>query len=133
MTQPIIKMLLLAAIAVVALFAMRGSTRAMHRVLWRGYVIGILVAAGLSILFPDILTRLAKLVGVGRGTDLLLYILVVTFLLVSVILFRRLDALERKYVVLARLLAIKDATSSDPEGGLSASAEDIDVANRDRP
>ena len=46
----------------------------------------------MSIVFPDILTRIGKLVGVGRGTDLLLYILVVTFLLVSVILFRRLDA-----------------------------------------
>ena len=39
MTQPIIKMFLLAAIAVVGLFALRGSTRAMHRVLWRGYVV----------------------------------------------------------------------------------------------
>jgi hypothetical protein len=113
MTQPIIKLLLLAAIAVVALFALRGSTRAMHRVLWRGYVVGILVAAALSIVFPDILTRLAKVVGVGRGTDLLLYILVVTFLFVSVILFRRLDALERKYVRLARLIAIRDATDPD--------------------
>lgn len=111
MTQPIIKLLLLAAIAVVALFALRGSTRAMHRVLWRGYVVGILAAAAVSIVFPDILTRIGKLVGVGRGTDLLLYILVVTFLLVSVILFRRLDALERKYVTLARLIAIRDATA----------------------
>jgi hypothetical protein len=123
MTQPIIKLLLLAAIAVVALFALRGSTRAMHRVLWRGYVVGILVAAALSIVFPDILTRLAKVVGVGRGTDLLLYILVVTFLFVSVILFRRLDALERKYVRLARLIAIRDATDPDEADPTTDEAE----------
>lgn len=119
MSQPIIKLLLLAAIALVALFALRGSTKPVHRVLWRGYVVGILAAAALSILFPNLLTRLAKLVGVGRGTDLLLYILVVTFLFVSVILFRRLEALERKYVGLARSIAIRDATAggkADPLG-----------------
>ena len=113
MSQPIIKLLLLAAIALVARFALRGSTKPVHRVLWRGFVIGILAAAALSILFPDLLTQLAELVGVGRGTDLLLYILVVTFLFVSVILFRRLEALERKYVGLARLVAIRDATMGE--------------------
>jgi hypothetical protein len=112
MSQPIIKLLLLAAIALVALFALRGSTKPVHRVLWRGYVVGILVAAALSILYPDLLSRFAKLVGVGRGTDLLLYMLVVTFLFVSVILFRRLEALERKYVGLARHMAIRDSASN---------------------
>jgi hypothetical protein len=54
----------------------------------------------------------AKLVGVGRGADLLLYLLVVAFMLITVILFRRLSDLERKYVVLARTLAIRDARAA---------------------
>jgi small membrane protein len=114
MSQPIIKLLLLAAIALVALFALRGSTKAVHRILWRAYVVGILLAAAASVLFPGILVWLAKLVGVGRGTDLLLYILVITFLFVSVILFRRLDALERRYVGLARAVAIQQASTDSP-------------------
>jgi small membrane protein len=114
MTQPIIKLALLAALAVVALFALRGSTRAFHRVLWRGYVVGILLAAGVSIVFPGALTWLAHKVGVGRGADLLLYILVVTFMLVSVILFRRISDLERKYVVLSRALALRESQEPDP-------------------
>jgi hypothetical protein len=113
MTQPIIKLALLAAIAVVALFALRGSTRAFHRVVWRGYVVAILVAAAASVAFPGALTWIAHKVGVGRGADLLLYVLVVTFMLVSVILFRRISDLERKYVVLARSLAISEARTLD--------------------
>jgi small membrane protein len=116
MTQPLIKIVLLAAIALVGLFALRGSTRAMHRVLWRGYVVVILVAAALGVLFPGATTWIAHKLGVGRGADLLLYVLVVTFMLVSVILFRRLAALERKYVVLTRALAIQEARS-DGAGG----------------
>lgn len=109
MSQPLIKLVLLAAIAVVALFALRGSTKAIHRVVWRGFVIVSLVAAALSIVFPSELTRVAHKVGVGRGADLVLYVLVVTFMLVSVILFRRLADLERKYVNLSRSFAIHEA------------------------
>ena len=105
----LIKLLLLAAIVVVGLLAFRGSRKALHKVLWRAYVVLVVVAAGLSVRFPDLLTSLAQLVGVGRGADLLLYVLVVTFMLVSVVLFRRLNELERRYTQLARTIAVRDA------------------------
>lgn len=124
MSQPVIKVLLLAAIALVAYFALRGSTKPVHRVLWRAYVVATLIAAAASVLFPGILAWLAQLVGVGRGTDLLLYILVITFLLVSVILFRRLDALERRYVSLARTLALQQAESSGHPQSPTPSSQD---------
>jgi small membrane protein len=66
-----------------------------------------------SVLFPGIVTWVAEQVGVGRGTDLLLYILVVAFMLVAVVLFRRIAELERKYVDLARVIAIGDARAAD--------------------
>lgn len=115
MNQPVIKLLLLAAIAVVGWYSLRGGQRALHRVIWRAYVVGILVAAVLSTLFPQWLTWIANRVGVGRGTDLLLYVLVVTFGLVSVILFRRLDTLERKYVALARSVALGEVSPESRE------------------
>jgi hypothetical protein len=118
MSQPLIKLVLLAAIAVVGLYAVRGSRRAMHRVIWRGYVVAIFAAAAASILDPAIVSWVALRLGVGRGTDLLLYILVVSFMLVSVILFRRLADLERKYVVLARTLAINEARVEDVAGAV---------------
>ena len=110
----LIKLLLLAAIVVVGLLAFRGSRKALHKVLWRAYVVLVVVAAGLSVLFPDLLTSLAQLVGVGRGADLLLYVLVVTFMLVSVVLFRRLNELERRYTQLARTIAVRDAGVAHP-------------------
>jgi small membrane protein len=128
MTQPTIKLLLLAAIAVIGWYSLRGGRRVLHRVIWRAFIVLILGAGVLIILFPGSLTWLANRVGVGRGTDLLLYILVVTFGLVSVILFRRLDELERKYVAIARALAIQEAStdSQDSPRSRCASGEDAD-------
>ena len=117
MTQPLIKILLLAAFALVGYYAIRGSRRAFHRVVWRGFVVAALVASVLSVVFPNRLTWVANKVGVGRGADLLLYVLTVVFMLVSVVLFRRLAELERKYVALARTLAVRDAVESRDEHG----------------
>lgn len=105
----LIKLLLLAAIVVIGLVAFRGSGNALHKVLWRAYVASVVVCAGLSIIFPNALTQVANLIGVGRGADLLLYVLVVTFMLVSVVLFRRLAQLERRFTQLARQVAVAEA------------------------
>lgn len=113
----LIKLLLLAAILVVGLLAFRGSQKPIHKVIWRAYVVLVLIAAALAVVFPNSLTRIANEIGVGRGADLLLYVLVVTFMLVSVVLFRRLAALERRYTELARMLAIHEARSREPMDG----------------
>ena len=115
MAQPLIKLLLLAGIALVGYYAVRGSRRALHRVVWRGFVMVGLAAAVASVLSPDIVTWLAEKVGVGRGTDLLLYGLVIAFMLVSVVLFRRIAELEHRYVTLARALAIREAREAASE------------------
>lgn len=113
MALSLIKILLLLAILAFGLLAFRGSQRALHKVLWRGYVVLVALLAALSVVFPNSLTRVANAVGVGRGADLLLYVLVVTFMLVSVVLFRRLAELERRYVALARTLAVRDAIAAE--------------------
>lgn len=113
MPVTVIKLLLLAAILVIGLLAFRGSQKPIHKVLWRAYVVLVLIAAALAVIFPNTLTRLANEVGVGRGADLLLYVMVVTFMLVSVVLFRRLAALERRYTQLARTVAVQGATKSE--------------------
>lgn len=109
MSLPLIKILLLGAIAVFAVLAFRGSRRASYRLLWRGYGVLVVLAAVLSVLYPNTLTEVAEIVGVGRGADLLLYVLVVTFMLTSVVLFRRISVLERRYVELARAVALREA------------------------
>jgi hypothetical protein len=113
MTQTLIKLLLLAAVALVGYYAVRGSRRALHRVVWRGFVCLALAGAAFSVVFPDALTWVANKVGVGRGADLLLYLLTIAFMLVSVVVFRRLADLERRYVALARTIAVRTAQEHD--------------------
>lgn len=108
----LIKLLLLCGIAIVAFVAMRGGQGAGHKVFWRLSGIAVVVAAGLSVIFPDALTAIANSVGVQRGTDLLLYVLVVAFMLVVVLLFRRIGELEQRYVRLVRQLALDEGKAT---------------------
>lgn len=113
MSLPLIKILLLVAIAVFAVLAFRGGRRASYRLLWRGYGLLVAVGAVVAVLFPNSLTEVAEVVGVGRGADLLLYVLVVTFMLTSVVLFRRVGVLEQRYTELARSIALDRAAGPE--------------------
>lgn len=105
----LIKLLLLAGVGVFGLLAHRGARTAGHRVLWRAAGLAAVAAAVLSVVFPDSLTSFAKLLGVGRGADLVLYFSVIGFLLTVVVVFRRLAELEGRCAALARAFAILEA------------------------
>ena len=70
--------------------------------------------AVLSILFPGVWTRIAHLVGVGRGTDLILYGLVIAFFSFVVTTYRRMRQFEARYTRLARRLALDEAIRDNP-------------------
>lgn len=70
----------------------------------------IFAAAGvLAVAFPGTLSRLARLVGVGRGTDLLLYVLVVVFIGSLAMHSRRAAELARMITLTTRRVAILEA------------------------
>lgn len=93
--------------------------------LWTIFSVGIIVVA----LQPGLTDRLAGLVGVGRGADLVIY---VSLLLLFVAIFRHashLHRLERDLTDLVRSLALRDAKDenfnhedSPSDSGLSAAA-----------
>ena len=62
-----------------------------------------------SILVPDVWNRIAGLVGVGRGTDMVLYALVVAFLSFTVTTYLRFREFELRYTRLARRQALDEA------------------------
>lgn len=99
--------LIVVVILVVArLFRSRGArAQAIRRI---GLVVFAAFAA-VSILFPDVWSRIARMVGVGRGTDLVLYALVVAFLSFTVTTYLRFRDLETNYTRLARRIALTDA------------------------
>jgi len=105
-----IQILLIAAIIVLALFTMRRTGADSHLAIRRLLMGLFVVAAVLSVLFPQWLSWLAGLVGVGRGTDLVLYALIVIFLAFVYTQYRRNIVLQRQLTLLSRKIALMEAS-----------------------
>lgn len=117
-SQLMIKLLLISGIITVVAFALRSSDStnlALRRI---GGILFAVVAA-VSVLFPDIVTWMANRLGVARGTDLVLYALVVAFLFVSVALYQRVHQLESRLAKLTRAVALSTDDAKDPAQGAS--------------
>ena len=112
----LIQVLLIAVVVLVAarLFRSRGArAQAVRR-------IGLLLFAAfavVSILFPDLWNKIARVAGVGRGTDMVLYALVVAFLSFTVTTYLRFREFESRYTRLARRLALDEAQRDYPPSG----------------
>ena len=107
-------MLVIQAVLIVAVLALgsllvRSTAGERHQAV-RRLLLGLLgVLAVASILVPGAVTVVARTLGVGRGTDLLLYGLVVAFLGALVSAYRRERALESRLTELTRRLALDEA------------------------
>lgn len=108
-----IQLLLIGAIIVLAVFMMRRTGADNHLAIRRLLMGLFVVAAVLAVLFPQWLSWLAQLIGVGRGTDLLLYALVVVFLAFVYTQYRSNLAMQRKITQLTRKIALLDATQTE--------------------
>jgi hypothetical protein len=75
------------------------------------------------VLRPDDVTKVAHVVGVGRGTDLLLYMLIVTFVFMMINFYLRLKDTERRLTDLARSIAVQHAELVNRERGLLPAAD----------
>jgi hypothetical protein len=116
----LIKILLIAAFLLAAVIVFRHRQRVEMRA---GTRIGALVLFGLavaSIIDPDLTQVAAHEVGVGRGTDLVLYALVVMFTLTSLGFYFRSRESDRRLLELARVVAINQAVMT---GGMPGAAE----------
>jgi small membrane protein len=95
----------LVAAAMIASFAFKA------RIAYRLLAAVLLSGAVVLVLFPGLTTRVAHLLGVGRGTDLLLYVSLVAGLHVALLLYLRTRELERKITDLTRASALRNAGS----------------------
>ena len=114
----LIQVLLIVVVVVVAarLFRSRGArAQAVRR-------LGLLMFAAfavVSILFPNLWNRMAAVAGVRRGTDLVLYALVVAFLSFTVTTYLRFRDFESRYTRLARRLALDEVRGAPTPGPLA--------------
>lgn len=131
-----IKAVLLVAIVAIAAVSLRPATGARHLALRRISLLGFALLAVLSIIYPEAWNEIARSLGVGRGTDLLLYGLIVTFLAYVVTTYRRHRDLEGLVTALARRIAIDEATSvltASPTGHGSESSTGRTVTGTPHP
>jgi hypothetical protein len=122
----VIQVLLIAAATGVVVLLLQRRAAARTRAWKRIILVALLVLAVVTILRPELTTRIANLVGVGRGADLLLYVLTAVFLYVVVGFHLKFRDVERQITVLARRIAIDEAqTRRAPVGRTDDSARRI--------
>ena len=107
----------------------RGGANAKHQAIRRLAAVAFFVFAAISILVPDLVTSVARFLGIGRGTDLVLYALVMGFAFVTVSTYVRFREQELRYSRLARTIALQNAVRPDEE----ADARVVEPAQDDDP
>jgi len=104
-----IQALLIVSVLALLVYLLR-SRRSARSKAWVkvGYV--LFVIAGIyAILRPDDTTVVANWLGVDRGTDLMLYALVIAFTFTTLSTYMRFKDIELKYARLARAVALQSA------------------------
>lgn len=82
-------------------------------ILDRMMVLLFAVLGALMTIVPDFTTRVANLVGVGRGVDLFFYLSILGLAFMCLLLYSRIRQLESSITELARALAVKKANDPD--------------------
>lgn len=111
-----------------AAFFLVRSRGARHQAIRRVLLLVFVAAAASSVFVPELWTEAANLVGIGRGTDLLLYLLVLVFFSFVATTYRRFRQIEDQNTELARALAIMQAKAPQP---LADSAIEGDAASQE--
>jgi hypothetical protein len=114
----LIQVLLVLAVLLILFVFVRSSNAVYVQASKRVALVLFAVANVYAVMRPDDLSALAKLVGVGRGTDLVLYALVVAFMAGMFSFYQRFRVVDRRYTELARTVAIREAEVVNAERGL---------------
>lgn len=123
MTATIIQVLLLAAMVALVWYFVANRRKARAKAGVKLGFLMFLAACVWAIVRPDDLTVVANWVGVSRGTDLLLYMLVLAFVFTTVSSYIRFREQELRYARLARAVALQTAVApGDPMPGATGAA-----------
>ena len=100
-------LLIVAVLATMAVFLRLRSSRT--RALTNILALIFAVFAVMAILFPEWTTRVANLIGIGRGADLLLYCLVIVVIFMVVNNNLRRQAADKRFAKVVRHISLMDA------------------------
>ena len=125
-----IKALLLLAGAVLVVFFLSNRRKARAKAGVKVGFVLFVVFMVYAVIRPDDLTWVANRLGVQRGTDLVLYTLVMAFAFVTVSTYVRFREQELRYSRLARSIALQNAVRpEDPVSDRTAGSVDLEVGN----
>ena len=105
----LIQVVLIAALVVIGAVLVHSTADARHQAVRRLLLLLLVLMAVTSILVPRAVTTVAAWLGVGRGTDLVLYGTVVALLGFMASSYRRARSLEARLAQLPRRLALDEA------------------------
>jgi hypothetical protein len=105
----LIKVVLILSFLGLLVWAFRNRTRVGLRAGFRVLAVLLAAAAVASVIYPNVTQRAADVLGVTRGTDLVLYILIVAFMLTSIGTYFRFREQERRLIEVVRAVAIRDS------------------------
>lgn len=105
----IIKFLLVGGVLAFAVLILRQRPSGTQQALVRLAGIAVAALGVVAVIFPDVTVWAANLVGVKRGTDLVLYLFVMTFLFTTLATYQRFHHLEQRVIELTRQLALAEA------------------------
>ncbi|MGB3286715.1 DUF2304 domain-containing protein [Mycolicibacter algericus] len=111
-----IKVLLIAAVLALLIYLLLSRGSAQSRAWVKIGYLGFVVAGIYAVLRPDDTTVVANWLGVRRGTDLMLYVLIMVFAFTTLSTYMRFRDLELRYARLARVVALAQAQSPEPGG-----------------
>lgn len=106
-----VQVLLLAVVAVLVLVLARQKATAISALKKTGLAL-FAVAVVVTVLQPELTTIVARALGIGRGTDLVLYGLCAAFLVFTLTQYLRNQANRAILFALARRVALRDAADT---------------------
>ncbi|MET3963549.1 hypothetical protein ABIE44_003483 [Marmoricola sp. OAE513] len=104
----LIKVLLIGGTLTFGFLTLRERRPATHQAVRRIALLALVPLGVVAVAFPETTVWAAHLVGVQRGTDLLLYTFVMTFLFTTMACYQRLHHVENQLVELTRELALAE-------------------------
>ena len=104
---PLIAALFVRSIVNFAQGRQRGGVALLGMAVW--------LAAGIAILWPEVTVRVAAIVGIGRGADLVLYVFVIAFLFSCFYFYTKFLKIEANITELVRYFAIQNAARGATE------------------
>ena len=120
--KPIQPILILFLLVIASAYYLRLRNKTYDRLI----VLLFILAGVVLVMVPDLSARIARMVGVGRGADLVLYLGLLALAFVCLLLYSKMRELEVALTDLARAIAIAEARK--PLDDPSAPGSDNDDA-----